>query len=79
MPFQEICNLLLVDFEEGYFDLTVRLQVLSFGKIVINLVEDTLDNSFVSTLDHHITSYFRYARLASQSSDLKTVWALFVL
>lgn len=76
---QEIVHVLLVDLEEGYFDLTVTFEILPLPKAVINLVKNALNYSLVTTLYHHVTSNFGYARFPSRGGNLKSFRALFTL
>ena len=76
---QEIVHVLLVDLEEGYFDLTVTFEILPLRKAVINLVKNALNNSLVTTLDHHVSSDFGDARFLSRGGNLKILRALFTL
>ena len=57
VSFKQIRHILLVDLQEGYFDLAITLQIVPLGELVINLVKDTLNDTFIAPLDHHFAGH----------------------
>lgn len=83
MAFKQICNALLVNLEEWDFNFTIRCQVLSSRKFLVYLINDSLDDAFVSALNHHVARYPADCRLLSTCAlkcgivSVPATWALF--
>ena len=63
MTLEQVCYVLFVYLKERYSYLAIRLEVFPGLKLGVNVINDSLNDAFVPTLVHHVSSNFSCAGL----------------